>query len=60
MMTSVCHICGKPALRTCVMCGQPTCKDHMDEKGIVCIKCVPGAKKGRASGGPDDPGGVMG
>jgi hypothetical protein len=61
-----CHICGKPAFNTCILCGQATCQDHMDEKGFACRKCVPGRMDGkdrkpnRASKGPGDPGGVMG
>ncbi|MGA1822714.1 MAG: hypothetical protein ACMUIG_09315 [Thermoplasmatota archaeon] len=62
-----CHICGKPAFHTCILCGQAVCQDHVDEKGFTCRKCVPGkinkdkrGERSRASGGPGDPGGVMG
>ena len=55
-----CHICGKPAFGTCLLCGQATCQDHLDEKGFACTKCVPGGKRSRASRGPGDIGGVVG
>ncbi len=59
-LASNCHICAKPAFRTCLLCGMPACEDHLDVKGFACSKCVPGAKKPRASKGPGEPGGVMG
>lgn len=59
-VASLCHICERPAFSNCLLCGRPTCQEHLDDKGFVCQKCVPGAGKGRASKGPGDPGGVMG
>jgi len=55
-----CHICGKPAFSNCILCGKPTCPEHMDERGLACRNCASGKKADRASRGPGDPGGVMG
>ncbi|MDG6224537.1 MAG: hypothetical protein QCI82_03390 [Candidatus Thermoplasmatota archaeon] len=58
-MASNCHICQRPAFQNCLLCGLPTCREHLDERGFACSKCVPGAKRSRASRGPGDPGGVV-
>ncbi len=42
----------------CILCGQTTCKDHLDERGLACNRCAPGARKKRVSTGPGDIGGV--
>jgi hypothetical protein len=57
-LASNCHICARPAFTNCILCGQVTCKDHLDERGLACNKCAPGARKKRVSTGPGEIGGV--
>lgn len=47
-MTGPCHICGKPATRSCKMCGSITCDDHL-RKG-VCVECSEGGFGGADPG----------
>lgn len=35
----MCTICGKVADYTCKVCGRPYCKDHIDQKSMMCGSC---------------------
>ncbi len=59
-VADTCSICGKPAFNKCILCGNSVCGDHVDSKGLVCMKCISRMGPDRASSGPGDIGGVMG
>jgi hypothetical protein len=38
-VAGLCHICGKPAMTSCPMCGRMVCGSHMDRASGVCFSC---------------------
>ncbi|MDE1810567.1 MAG: hypothetical protein KGH66_00800 [Candidatus Micrarchaeota archaeon] len=36
----LCTICNKVATHSCKICGRPFCKEHIDEKSLMCDSCM--------------------
>ncbi|MGI0141702.1 MAG: zinc finger HIT domain-containing protein [Candidatus Micrarchaeales archaeon] len=43
-ITTLCHICGKPAKHVCSMCGKHVCSEHYTATRGVCASCIMGRK----------------
>ncbi|MEM3030751.1 MAG: hypothetical protein QXH27_03385 [Candidatus Micrarchaeia archaeon] len=41
-LVGLCHICGRPAVQSCSLCGLPTCERHI--RGGVCEDHARGRK----------------
>ncbi len=39
MIPGICHICGRPATRTCPACGKPVCEHCVDQGSGICLAC---------------------
>jgi len=51
-VAALCHLCGRPALRTCANCGRPACEVHLARDRIpVCESCRAGRITGRGRPG---------
>ncbi len=53
MMSGLCHICGRPATRTCPACGKPVCEHCVEQGSGICLVCklkknddLPGDREG--------------
>jgi len=39
-VSALCHLCGRPTLRSCRSCGRPACDEHL--VGSACVECRTG------------------
>ena len=43
-ISTLCHICGKPSVHVCSLCGKHVCNQHYTATRGVCISCIMGKK----------------